>query len=155
MRQNTWPICLSYRASCRAVDVRRFHNDDRKSSLWYWLLRTFILNIRRETQQEHFRKEAEVVEAVCLSRWSSWGASDACCFLRPLCWLLEASAEKRESFISSITSSYEYLSCEESVVIRKCFTWLPSGFSPGGQFPLDCCLSQCKTAKRNQGVPAP
>lgn len=29
-----------------------------------------------------------------------------------LCWLLKASAEKRKGLISSITSSYEYLSCE-------------------------------------------
>ncbi len=40
MRQNTWPIGLSYWASCRAVDVRRFCNDYRKSSLVSWLLRT-------------------------------------------------------------------------------------------------------------------
>jgi hypothetical protein len=33
MRQNTWPICLSYWVSCRAVDVRRFCNDYRKSPL--------------------------------------------------------------------------------------------------------------------------
>ncbi len=46
-----------------------------------------------------------------------------------VCWLLEASAEKRKGLISSIISSSEYLSCEESVVIRLCFTWLPSGFS--------------------------
>jgi hypothetical protein len=46
-----------------------------------------------------------------------------------LCWPREASAEKREGFISSITSSCESLSCEESVVIRLGFTWLPSGFS--------------------------
>jgi len=46
----------------------------------------------------------------------------------PLCWLREVSAENREGFISSITSSTsscEYLSCEESVVIRIGFTWLP------------------------------
>ena len=82
MRQNTWPICQSYWVSCRAVDVRRFCKDYRKSSLLYWLLRMSMLNPRRETKQEHFMKEAALVEAVCRSRWSSWGSSDACCFRR-------------------------------------------------------------------------
>jgi len=82
MRQNTWPICQSYWVSCRAVDVRRFRKDYRKSSLLYWLLRMSMLNPRRETKQEHFMKEAALVESVCRSRWASWGSSDACCFRR-------------------------------------------------------------------------
>jgi hypothetical protein len=69
MRQNTWPIGLSYWASCRAGDVRRFCKDYRKSSLLSWLLRTSLLTLRRATKQEHFMKEAALVEAVCRSRW--------------------------------------------------------------------------------------
>jgi hypothetical protein len=77
MRQNKWPICLSYWASCRSRDVHRFCHDYRKSSSLYWLLRSSILTICRETKLEPFMKEEALIEDVCLSRWASWGSSDA------------------------------------------------------------------------------
>ena len=47
--------------------------------------------------------ESKADQAAVMQAWSAWYG---------VCWLLEASAEKREGLISSITSSCESLSYE-------------------------------------------
>ncbi len=56
------------------------------------------------------------VFGVCKDAFAEYACADENeLVMKPVCWLLEASAEKREGLISSITSSTsscEYLSCE-------------------------------------------
>ncbi len=70
-----------------------------------------------------------------------------------LCWLHEASAEKKEGFISSApssNSSFVSLSCEESVVIRRCFPWSPSGFPPGRAIPSRLWSSSVQNGQKER-----
>jgi hypothetical protein len=75
-----------------------------------------------------------------------------------LCWLLEASAEKREGFISQYPPQPPHVNPSP---VRKVSSSEDGshgrlqGSHKEGPFPLVCGLHQCKTAKRNDGLRAP